>query len=453
MLVSFISCVLCAYLALCTRGASASDIQCDVGLEPFGSSCWCSPGYYSLTGVARCSACDQNATNTAMGSSACQCIASYYSLNGNSPCAACPSHSDTFGPDPGMTYKNFFRNSISYKTTAYPGKDSCLCDIGSYGVGGKVPCVQCPDGSSTWVNLGVEFSPYYNGYPFFFTYDLVPTGVRCVCGYGYFSLYAGMPTDYFPCTKCPGWTTTSTVKSQSCDICIVGAYRESANSECLPCPTGTTTVYADPVGVASCSKCAVGYYSPRGAGPCTACPDGYSTAGIGQSVCLPLEAVSPTRTPTSTPTSPSAKPTTIKTHPPSSVSPSVALTTAPSSPSAAPTTAVPLIRATSRPSRSSTSRPTQPARHCAIGFHSSTGRGPHCSPCPEGTTNYHTGMQACYQCADGFHGTGGMRPCRPCPEGYSTFDAVGHSACVPCTGNEKGCKKKHKHAHYHLRQE
>jgi CUB/sushi domain-containing protein len=127
---------------------------------------------------------------------------------------------------------------------------------------------------------------------------------------------------FFCTVKCPRGSTTVI---GDCVLCPVGFYKEiEGNSECVPCPPGTNTLYegarsssdcrgscrhshnnlsydflflapcrpgsSSPSGLKPCSSCPIGsYQSDRGQKRCQHCPLGFSTARDGaddSALCL-----------------------------------------------------------------------------------------------------------------------------------------------------------------------
>jgi hypothetical protein len=397
-------------------GATASSTQCEQGSQRFGADCWCSAGYYSPNGRAPCIPCE-NSINTVVGSSTCVCNPGFVGQSGNNPCTECGEFSNTLGREPEWTMGDFANYGSFYGmpeyTTSYPGRESCVCSIGSYGVNGRSPCSLCPANSATWYWYG----PMRN-------YYLVPAMDTCVCSPGYRNVNGGFPDDSDPCIPCPGYSS-SLPGSTTCNLCQINAYRKTPDAACQACPEGTTAVEVTAaVGVTSCAKCDIGYYSPSGNSPCVPCGDGYTTTAIGQTTCWSGESLhtgDPTQYPTAAPTN-SAIPSAI--------------------PSAPPTT-----RQTSRPTVQSTARPTYPDE-CLPGFYSATGFGPDCTPCPKGTTNDDYGQTSCPLCTGHHYSKTGRAPCRNCPSGQSSSPLWEQKYCVACKGYSPGCAKPH-HRHHH----
>jgi hypothetical protein len=395
----------------CCMGAMATTMQCEEGSQWFGSDCWCDVGYYSSDGRAPCSPCE-NSFNTFVGSSTCTCNPGFVGTSGINPCTKCGEFSDTLGGEPGWHVSMYAHLGIwsGYDvTTSYPGRDFCVCSFGSYGVSGRSPCSQCPPNSSTWYSFGGT------------NVLAVPAMDGCLCSPGFWNVNGRFPDDSDPCVTCPEYST-SLPGSTSCTLCKINAYRETPEAACQACPVGTTaTRETTAVGMSvGCAKCDVGYYSPSGNSPCVPCEDGFTTTAIGQTTCWPWDSIhtgDPTRNPTAAPTGPSAKPS--------------------PRPSASPT-----IRKTSRPSARPTMQPTNP-EDCLPGFHSATGKGPDCAPCPKGTTNDDYGQTSCPLCTDRYYSKSGRAPCRGCPFGMSSSALWDHTYCVHCVGYAPGCAKPH----------
>jgi len=93
--------------------------------------------------------------------------------------------------------------------------------------------------------------------------------------------------DDYVCVACT--TGTRYVNdTKLCELCGVGYYQVSqAQSECIPCPEGTTTLRNGSTNITDCIPlCQPGSYSDTGVESCQQCPAGYYQSDPGQRSCL-----------------------------------------------------------------------------------------------------------------------------------------------------------------------
>jgi hypothetical protein len=223
-------------------------VTCNNGSQFYRYECWCSPSYYSPTGVPSpyCHPCSVGSSSPIIGGSSCPCSINFYSSTGSSPCHKCGVNSSTYADT---------CNSLGVCTYALAASQTtCRCNAGYYSPTGSSPnCSVIPSGAVTtngpfqrmnWVGGATPLS-------------CKPTFYNPINGY-----YNGPSS---PCMPCGDPSVTSTgYASLACTVCSINYFSSAGTAPCAKCATSVTNTAT---GSVSCPVCALGYYSPTGRSP------------------------------------------------------------------------------------------------------------------------------------------------------------------------------------------
>ena len=227
--------------------------------------CYCTAGYYNLTvqtADGMCQDCPANSYCTGGGSIVsctanavsptqspdprkCYCDWGYEGVN-NSACMACTSPNYCYGGVKATCPSGSSCANLSW------GISNCTCNPGRWGASGGA-CIQCGPG---------KYKPSQGC-----SACTNQTDADClICSAGSYSTMLG--------------------RSSVCDACAAGTYSLDGATKCLGCENGTFSLSNSSI----CTQCQLGYYAPANSSACTPCPKNtYLNVGGKGSVsdCMP----------------------------------------------------------------------------------------------------------------------------------------------------------------------
>ncbi len=293
------------------KGATACDIcetgyekigdqcvpECDGGYIRSGSDCTACPiGTYAVKGSSVCSPCPEGSSSSKEGSTYCDiCTSGYHMYQGecvkdtlNEASVLCdPGYqANSDGTDCEVCIKGYYSVSgtrcqacpegSSTNSTGAKSQDECtVCDIGYHLVKG----VCQPHCSAGWYWNGSSCQICSEG-----TFSFNGATSCMSCNIGQYQPNKGASN----CLNCPTGTTTAAMASTSktqCTVCESGYVLKSG--VCSPCPAGTYANSGDPI----CTPCPIGQYNDNlGSNRCSPCSTGRTTLSAGSTECVCDEA-------------------------------------------------------------------------------------------------------------------------------------------------------------------
>jgi hypothetical protein len=210
--------------------------SCPVGYGYYDGTCTeCPIQTYSTGGVSSCTPCPSESTTTSQGSATCTCNSGYYTNGAGSSltCTPCPANS---------TYEY---NTCTCLSTYIP--------IGSTTYR-NMSCVSCNHGFGLVFEEIISFDPL-----------ILNTVAECFCNNGYIGTYCNncangyyqiIVDNIITCNIIcpPGYA--SGIGYSTCDYCDAGYFYYN-NTECIPCPANSNSVYGNQN---STCECNTGYY-------------------------------------------------------------------------------------------------------------------------------------------------------------------------------------------------
>jgi len=213
-----------------------------------------------ITNVASCPVIGTPscAANYALDSTSETCIippcvvGTNFSLTGVAPCVPCPQNAtcSTATPDGIVCNANFTKTGTGISTTCQPAP----CDANTFSSTGKKPCDPCPANNTGCPIAGTPTcNPNFTYNPTTKVCDPKP----CTAGTNYSS------SGNMPCTTCP----PNSQCTPTGFTCSTGFELNTPTNTCLtlgvPCPIGSYSASGN---------------SPLGTTTCTACPTGFTTS-------------------------------------------------------------------------------------------------------------------------------------------------------------------------------
>jgi len=302
------------------RGSiSPSNCSCAPGFGWSGSACGaCAIGTYkNAIGNIGCSGCGPNSTSPS-GSTMitnCSCVAGYTGMNGgvcsactvgkykiasgDQACANCPSDSSSVSASVAMT---------ACKCNAgYSGPDggTCTaCSMGKYKNVTLSQCMNCPANTYSNKTATVSISDCAPCRTFSSSLEGSASEHSCFCNLGYFTdvsnrtCTACVPGKFMQfgsaaCSDCGAGkfaAGTGSTSLSACLTCEVGKFSRTNQSQCDPCPDGTSSNAGS--GLVTDCNCNIGFYPlvpATNGGTCAACLAGTFKASRGTAVCTPFQ--------------------------------------------------------------------------------------------------------------------------------------------------------------------
>jgi len=276
---------------LSNASTNKSACVCAIGSSPDGDSCTpCGEGTYkSTTGSAVCTSCPPHSQSLTASSSSdsCMCNMGYFGVNGKT-CSACPSGTfkSTVAVDADETACTRCLAGTYSVNSAQMSSSACAnCVAGKYSaaVGAKLEntCQICPTDTPNSATGSNEALDCIADCP----EGMTGSGGACTpCPADSFKNVSGDAA----CEACPA-NTQSLAQARTC-LCNPG-YTLSQSGSCTVCLAGT---FKENAGNHACSTCATGAYSEAPgaalANSCITCPDhSSSSAGSGTKtncICL-----------------------------------------------------------------------------------------------------------------------------------------------------------------------